>query len=82
VTLHTTLDPVVPYWHETIYRGKVMVNDNLARHDNIPVSRYGHCSFTAGDVLGAFVLLVDRVMNPPPYSPVFRRFLPLALKAN
>ncbi|HXV41577.1 MAG TPA: hypothetical protein VEC96_00815 [Anaerolineae bacterium] len=79
VTLHTTLDPIVPYWHETIYRGKVIVNDNLARHDNIVVARYGHCSFTSGDVLGAFVLLVDRVMNPPPYSPVFRRFLPLVL---
>ena len=77
VTLHTTLDPVVPYWHETLYRGKVIVNDNLAKHYNTLITRYGHCNFTTAEVLEAFVLLVDRVMNPPQYSPSFRHFLPL-----
>ncbi|MBI1878934.1 MAG: hypothetical protein HYR94_12075, partial [Chloroflexi bacterium] len=31
VTLHTTLDPIIPYRHETLYRGKVIVNDNIAK---------------------------------------------------
>ena len=57
----------------------VIVNDNLAQHDNTPITRYGHCNFTTAEVLGAFVLLVDRVMNPPPYSPSFKHFLPLVL---
>jgi pimeloyl-ACP methyl ester carboxylesterase len=83
VTLHTTLDPITPYWHETLYRGKVIVNDNIAKHDHTPITRYGHCNFTTTEVLGAFVLLVDRVLNPPPYYPSSKQFLPLIFsKAN
>lgn len=77
VTLHTTLDPIIPYEHETLYRGKVIINDNIAQHDIISIARYGHCNFTTGEMLGAFALLVDRVLNPPPYYPVSKQFLPL-----
>ncbi len=61
VTLHTTLDPAVPYFHEAAY-GQVVeqagASDWLAQ---IPVERYGHCNFTPDEVLGAFTELVTWV---------------------
>jgi hypothetical protein len=61
VTLHTTADPVVPYWHETLYAQKAAAShdDNLLIQ--LPVFRYGHCNFTSTDVLVGFLLLV---LNP------------------
>jgi fermentation-respiration switch protein FrsA (DUF1100 family) len=61
VTLHTTADPVVPYWHETLYAQKAAAShsDNLLTQ--LPVFRYGHCNFTSTDVLVGFLLLV---LNP------------------
>jgi pimeloyl-ACP methyl ester carboxylesterase len=77
VTLHTTLDPIVPYWHETLYRSKVESHGMTPRHDNIPpVARYGHCSFEAGEVVNALNLLKQRVENPVR----FHTYLPAILK--
>jgi len=76
VTLHTLYDPTVPYWHEVLYRAKVVARHDTPRHDNIPVNRYGHCNFTSNDVQGALLLLLTRVNNPPPFVTV----LPLVLK--
>lgn len=61
ITLHTTGDPLVPYWHELLYREKVRASGSRVRHTNIPIFRYGHCSFRAGEVLVGFALLVLRV---------------------
>jgi pimeloyl-ACP methyl ester carboxylesterase len=77
VTIHTTLDPIVPAWHTPLYRLKVMNSDNLAQHDHINIGRYGHCNFTELELLDALALLLDRVNNPPPYQPVFRHYLPI-----
>ena len=66
VTQHTTLDPVVPYWHEDVYRARVVAQGRGPRHDNLPVVRYGHCGFEITEVQGAFALLESRVANPPP----------------
>lgn len=55
VTLHNTLDPVVPYWHEGLY-ADVAPSWLFV---SIPVPRYGHCEFTAEEVLGAFNILVS-----------------------
>lgn len=77
VTAHTTLDPIVPAWHEPLYRAKIIQNDNLARHDYLQFDRYGHCNFTELELLAAFFLLVERVENPPVYQPVARLFLPV-----
>jgi uncharacterized repeat protein (TIGR01451 family) len=66
VTLHTTLDEGVPYWHEALYRAKVVANRATPWHVNIPVPRYGHCNFEPAEVVQAFLLLVDRVTNPRP----------------
>jgi len=81
VTLHTTGDPLVPYWHATLYRGKTIVADNIALHEHLEADRYGHCNFAVTEVLYAFYRLVDMVNNPPPYQPVSRSFLPLIMRA-
>jgi pimeloyl-ACP methyl ester carboxylesterase len=60
VTLHNTLDPVVPFQHEVIYSGLAAQAGNSQLLTVIPVARYGHCSFNAQEVLGAFTLLVQQ----------------------
>lgn len=77
VTLHTTGDPIVPYWQATQYRTKTMLADNLALHEAMTVNAYGHCSFSTLDVLGAFSQLVAMVNTPPTYKPVPHAYLPL-----
>ncbi|MDY7080422.1 MAG: hypothetical protein SXV54_26375 [Chloroflexota bacterium] len=61
VTLHTLGDPIVPYWHEPLYRQKIIANDDGPLHTNIPALRHGHCNFTASQVLVAFAVLVYQV---------------------
>jgi pimeloyl-ACP methyl ester carboxylesterase len=75
VTMHTTLDPVVPYWQSQRYRGKTIAADNLTLHEAITVDAYGHCAFTPLAVLGAFNRLVTLVDNPPEYQPASRLYL-------
>jgi len=60
VTLHTTLDPVVPFRHELLYAGKVLLAGRSGNLITLPVPRYGHCNFTIDEVLGAFALLLLR----------------------
>jgi pimeloyl-ACP methyl ester carboxylesterase len=87
VTMHTLGDPIVPYWHETLYNIKTLYNAQLPynaktpyevttlygtktlydtkmlsggsalKHLNIPINRYGHCTFTAEEALAAFAVL-------------------------
>jgi pimeloyl-ACP methyl ester carboxylesterase len=77
ITLHTTGDPVVPYWQTTQYRSKTLLADNLALHESMTVSAYGHCRFSTFDVLTAFNRLITLIDNPPAYQPVQRIYLPL-----
>lgn len=59
VTMHTTGDQEVPYWHEPVYRGKVLREGSPVWHINLPVSgRYGHCNFTLTELLTGFALMV------------------------
>jgi len=37
VTLHTTGDPIVPYWHESLYSAKVLASGSGPLHTNIPI---------------------------------------------
>ena len=60
VTLHTTGDPIVPYWHETLYTIKTVMTGSLLKRINLPIARYGHCNFTAGEALAGFAVLVLR----------------------
>jgi pimeloyl-ACP methyl ester carboxylesterase len=59
VTMHTTGDPVVPYWHQEIYWDKVANKNPYYPDLSIMINRYGHCSFTADEVLGAFFFLTS-----------------------
>jgi pimeloyl-ACP methyl ester carboxylesterase len=61
VTMHTTGDPIVPYWHELYYRWKTFRSGSGAMHCNLPVFAYGHCEFTADEAVTAFSLLAYKV---------------------
>jgi hypothetical protein len=81
VTLHTTLDQQVPYWHAQLYRGKVIRNDSLAFHQaRVGENLYGHCNFSSNDALGAFGKLVTMVYSPTARFPSPRQYLPLMSK--
>jgi len=60
VTLHTIHDPAVPYRHELTYAHLVRRSGSDDYVTQIPVLRYGHCAFSAEEVLGAFALLVHQ----------------------
>jgi len=76
VTIHTTKDQTVPYWHETLYRAKVVANNRTPRHDLLTIDRFGHCNFTLDEMIQALLLLQTRV-NDPPKWPVY---LPLIVR--
>ena len=61
VTMHTTRDPVVPFWHEELYLAKVITNGSLLNFFTIPVLRYGHSNFTVSELQAGFAFLVKRV---------------------
>jgi pimeloyl-ACP methyl ester carboxylesterase len=61
VTLHTTGDPIIPYWHATLYQAKTLFSGSLLRHTHIPIVRYGHCNFKTFEVLAGFAVLVLKV---------------------
>lgn len=73
VTAHTTLDPLVPYFHETLYKARVVALGRTARYDHLRVERYGHCTFNALEAQQALGILLNRVANPP----LFRNLQPL-----
>jgi pimeloyl-ACP methyl ester carboxylesterase len=66
ITMHTAGDPIVPYWHETLYNAKTLLGGTPLKHLNIPIARYGHCSFKASEALAAFAILVYRVTGQVP----------------
>jgi len=65
VTLHTVLDPQVPFWHEWLYLFKAWNAGSLLQLVVVPVDRYGHCNFTAIEVLISFGILVFKVEGTP-----------------
>ncbi len=88
VTLHTTGDPIVPYWHEPLYNLKTWLAGTRLRLTSLPTLAYGHCEFTIQEVLAGFSILVLRVSlrNLLAYEDVFpsiaaqQEFLDLARK--
>jgi pimeloyl-ACP methyl ester carboxylesterase len=59
ITLHTLRDQQVPYIHEVLYDLKTIKSGAfLTRHLNIPVDRFEHCNFTAGEAVFAFFLML------------------------
>jgi pimeloyl-ACP methyl ester carboxylesterase len=64
ITLHTVGDDIVPFWHEVLYAFKAHPTGRGSLIQ-IPVFRYGHCNFTANEMLGAFALLLLEVTGTP-----------------
>jgi len=66
VMIHTT-DPLIPIWHEGFYALKVtqMQRNSLLTSLDFPL-RYGHCNFSAAQVLLGFIVLVDKVTHTIP----------------
>jgi hypothetical protein len=73
VTIHTTGDPIVPYWHEVLYQGKIAISGNSTKAFNIPVMRYGHCAFTAKESVFAFSTMILKATGSLP--PLMTAFL-------
>jgi hypothetical protein len=61
VNLHTTRDPVVPYWHASLYRMKVLRSGSFQNYVGVPIFRYGHCEFKVSELLAGFAILVLKV---------------------
>jgi hypothetical protein len=62
VALHTTGDPVVPFWQSLLYRAEAYGQGiGPLRFNSFPTFSYGHCAFTAEEVLAGFALLVHKV---------------------
>lgn len=61
VTLHTTADPITPFWHEHLYRRKAFQVGGQPFLSNVTVDRYGHCNFSVVDLLVSFSVLVWEV---------------------
>ena len=66
VTLHTLGDEVVPYPHEPLYRAKILAHGDQAQHVNVPSPRFGHCNFSAAEVLASFAILIYKVSGELP----------------
>ena len=59
VSLHTTGDPIIPFFQQSLYQAKVLDFPIAAPFAAFPVVRYGHCTFTKAEVLAGFALVVQ-----------------------
>jgi poly(3-hydroxybutyrate) depolymerase len=69
VTLHTTGDPIVPFWHEFFYLLKAWKTGNGSKLITIPVQRYGHCAFTPQEAMFAYLVMVFKATGSIPALP-------------
>jgi len=58
VTLHTTADPVVPYWQETLYGAKVQSTGSSSELVQIPALAFGHCNVTGPEAEAALLVML------------------------
>ncbi|MFH0909401.1 MAG: prolyl oligopeptidase family serine peptidase [bacterium] len=61
VTMHTTLDEIIPAAHEDLYARKIRADGSSRLHVNIYVDRYGHCNFTGTELIQGFIILLNMV---------------------
>jgi pimeloyl-ACP methyl ester carboxylesterase len=55
--IHTTGDPIVPFFHQPLYEDKVLAAGRSALLHRSDVQRFGHCAFTSSEILAAFSAL-------------------------
>ncbi len=61
ITIHTTSDQQVPYWHQQIYTLKTLASGDLgSNHIPIRVDRFEHCNFTLEEVITALFLMLSK----------------------
>jgi len=65
VTMHTSGDPIVPAWHQTLYAQKVFANNPMSLFVPVEVERYGHCTFTLAEIQQGFVQLAAMLIGGP-----------------
>jgi hypothetical protein len=58
---HTTGDDIIPIWHEVLYLQKLAPG---ARFLPLPIQRYGHCRFTAQELITTFLVLLLQTGAP------------------
>ncbi len=68
VAMHTTGDPIVPYWHELLYLLKVWGAGKGSQFFTIPIVRYGHCAFTPKEAIFAFAVMVYKATGALPLA--------------
>jgi pimeloyl-ACP methyl ester carboxylesterase len=61
LALHATRDPVVPYFHEEVYRDRVAAAGRAGMLEQRVQDRYGHSGFGAEEIVAAFEGLVEWV---------------------
>lgn len=61
VSIHTTRDPVVPIFHEAAFANAVAASGQSSLLLQRTVNAYGHCNFSANDMLSAFQALTSWV---------------------
>lgn len=72
VTVHTFLDPQVPYWHEPLYELKVIEQGFSHNLTHIPVAAFGHCNFSAIEIVAAFSIVTFQATGEfPDFSAAF-----------
>jgi pimeloyl-ACP methyl ester carboxylesterase len=52
--IHTTGDPIVPFFHQPLYADKVAADGRSDLLERSDVERFGHCAFTSTEILAAF----------------------------
>lgn len=60
VVLHTTGDEIVPFAHAPLYAWKNRATGSVPV-TVYPIVRYGHCNFTAGELVGGLVVLLQQL---------------------
>lgn len=75
VTMHTTLDPIVPIWQQTLYRLKVYSAGSFWKYNGLVVNRYGHCNFKAPELLFGFGLMLVKSTFRPVTAEMARQIL-------
>jgi pimeloyl-ACP methyl ester carboxylesterase len=68
VTMHTTGDPIVPSWHQSLYGQKVIANNPASPFMPVEIDRYGHCAFTLDEIQQAFGQLAYMVTGQLPLT--------------
>lgn len=63
LAVHTTRDPVVPVWHEYLYKTVADQNGSGNLLVQTSIDRYGHCTFTDQETFAAFSKLVNWVLT-------------------